>query len=392
MKFLIFDLYGTGAPYLIMQDCKEALRQLGHETKIFNLQEVRKLSKDEIKKQILACGIDFVFTINHIGFTLEFLLALKAVGLPYISWFIDNPFFRINRRLLLHSVSPNCILFTWDKTYIRKIGELGFKNTFYLPIGVNEKIFRKYDLTEVVHYSCDVSFAGASMYSHYQTYYEEGVSDQKTQNIIKQVIDLQSANPMLDVSTVLTEMQEIFNHRIKFENLKLKGTEPFEMCLEEAAASKYRKELIKAISDLDFHLYGDRGWVRLLGANVKYLGLIKRREELAKLYNATKVNLNITKPQSKTSLPMRVFEICACDAFMLSDYKRDLSELFTLDEEIICYRDKEDLRSKILYFLRHPDERAQIAKQAQRRVFEEHTYLRRMKQMIENIRGVFGKV
>jgi spore maturation protein CgeB len=157
------------------------------------------------------------------------------------------------------------------------------------------------------------------------------------------------------------------------------------MCLEEAAASKYRKELIEEIKDFDFRLYGDEGWVDLLGDSGKYFGLIKRREEMAKLYNATKINLNITKPQSKTSLPMRVFEICACGAFVLSDYRRDLSELFVLDEEIVCYRDKKELRDKVNYFLAHPDERIHIAKRAKKRILEEHTYLRRMEQLVERL-------
>jgi spore maturation protein CgeB len=94
--------------------------------------------------------------------------------------------------------------------------------------------------------------------------------------------------------------------------------------------------------------------------------------------------------QMKTTINQRVYDVSACGAFVLSDYRRDLEELFQIDKEVVFYRDKHDLREKVLYFLNHQSEREELSKRARARVLRDHTYEVRMQQLIRIMREIFG--
>jgi spore maturation protein CgeB len=57
---------------------------------------------------------------------------------------------------------------------------------------------------------------------------------------------------------------------------------------------------------------------------------------------------------------------------------------------MVCYRDKEELRELSIYFLKHPEERREIAMKAKKRVLEEHTYFHRIRKLIRFVRETFG--
>jgi spore maturation protein CgeB len=65
--------------------------------------------------------------------------------------------------------------------------------------------------------------------------------------------------------------------------------------------------------------------------------------------------------------------------------KAELKRLFKIDEEMITYSNIEDLRKKIKYYLSHPEEREEIVKRAQQRVYKEHTYKHRFEEIFHII-------
>ena len=81
----------------------------------------------------------------------------------------------------------------------------------------------------------------------------------------------------------------------------------------------------------------------------------------------------------------RVFEAMACGAFVLTDRQKDVVSLFRDGEHLVTYDDDRDLRDKIGYFLRHPEERECIAAAGMREVLNNHTYSHRVKDLFANI-------
>jgi hypothetical protein len=79
---------------------------------------------------------------------------------------------------------------------------------------------------------------------------------------------------------------------------------------------------------------------------------------------------------------MRLYETTGVGTLLLTDWKRNLHELFEPDVEVVTYRTSEECVEKIRYFLEHEEERARIAKAGQARTLREHTYRSRMAELV----------
>lgn len=127
-----------------------------------------------------------------------------------------------------------------------------------------------------------------------------------------------------------------------------------------------RQAIIDRLLDLPVELYG--GWLRKrnrfradLRAHVRGKGLWG--DALVRLYHTSKIVLNISAwdPQEYSGLNLRVFDVPATGAFLLTDYSAELETYYTIGEEIVCFRDIDDLRDKLRYYLTHDNERRAIA-------------------------------
>ena len=81
----------------------------------------------------------------------------------------------------------------------------------------------------------------------------------------------------------------------------------------------------------------------------------------------------------------RTFEYAACRAFQLTTHDERLKALFRDSDEIVFYRDRQDLLEKIRHYLSHHDEREHIAQAAYVRALGDHTWTQRLKQILDKI-------
>jgi len=154
-----------------------------------------------------------------------------------------------------------------------------------------------------------------------------------------------------------------------------------------------RHQLFLKLSDFDFKIWGQEWNLKSpLGRIVQRKGERIMPEEYVKIFSASRINLNLhSSPTHQGVNPHgdfvnpRTFELAACKAFQLVDYRSLLPELFEIGKELITFRDVTELREKIPYFLDRRDERAEIASRAQARVLREHTYAHRMTTMLQTI-------
>ena len=108
-------------------------------------------------------------------------------------------------------------------------------------------------------------------------------------------------------------------------------------------------------------------------------------EEVARIYNSSCIVINVHHSQSVYGSNTRTFEVSACGAFQCTDKVQDLEHLFNLGEELICYRNAKHLAELIKYYLRHPDKRKIIAQKGQKRVLRDHTYQKRMEELMSKL-------
>jgi spore maturation protein CgeB len=112
-------------------------------------------------------------------------------------------------------------------------------------------------------------------------------------------------------------------------------------------------------------------------------------EECVKIYNATKINLNLHSSVETDKLVSggdfinpRTFELAACGAFQLVDRRQLMPEAFAADE-LAVFDSLEELDHKIEYYLNHKDERELTARKGRMRVLKDHTYAARMQKLID---------
>ncbi|MDI6717339.1 MAG: glycosyltransferase, partial [Actinomycetota bacterium] len=82
---------------------------------------------------------------------------------------------------------------------------------------------------------------------------------------------------------------------------------------------------------------------------------------------------------------MRLYEATGAGAFLITDYRDNLNELFEIGKEVEVYRSAEELVEKVKYYLAHDDERKKIAEAGQARTLRDHTWEKRMAELVEII-------
>ncbi len=150
----------------------------------------------------------------------------------------------------------------------------------------------------------------------------------------------------------------------------------------------YRVEMVEAVARLGVRLrvYG-KGWETLDESYQVRQAVAGRAllpaERVARAYQAAHIVLNVHHPQLPQGCNQRTFEAPACGAFSLVDDRAELHRLFAVEEEIAAYRDTEDLAAQIRHYLAHAAERERIAARGRQRVLDEHTYVHRLRWLLE---------
>ena len=104
-------------------------------------------------------------------------------------------------------------------------------------------------------------------------------------------------------------------------------------------------------------------------------------------YNGTKIVLEINRDLYLTNLkvdattPGRAFNSLACRKFTISDYRQTTPQYFDLENELIVFKNIEDLKEKILYYMDALNERERIETNGYKRILSSHTIVYRINEM-----------
>ena len=79
---------------------------------------------------------------------------------------------------------------------------------------------------------------------------------------------------------------------------------------------------------------------------------------------------------------MRLYEATGVGSLLITDHKDNLGELFEIGKEVVAYSNLKEAAEMILYYTAHPEEARVIARAGQERTLKEHTYQRRMEELV----------
>lgn len=130
-----------------------------------------------------------------------------------------------------------------------------------------------------------------------------------------------------------------------------------------------------------FKIWG-LGWKKFI--DNKYIsGEYFPNEKLRVLYSSCKILLNDHWPDMVKMgfINNRIFDALACKTFIISDHSSELEDFF--GDSLAIYSNKDDLDSKIDFYLNNQKRRDEIAETGYKKVINEHTFEKRAKTIME---------
>lgn len=377
------------------KDVEETFKVLGHtmdniEQKLGNY-DIDPAFEVLLRNQLCQVHYDMVFTVNYFAVISNIC---QELGIKYVSWTCDNPLISMYHR----SVFNDCnYIFTFDKTNYLEFKAMGVRHIWYLPLAVDtERVDAVIDgRIEVAGmdkwaYTGDVAFVG-SLYER-NSYdklkdklpeYLQGYFDA----VMEAQLNISGANiiePML-TTDILERLQQYF----KLEKSSEESFSDLGLIFQttvlgfKIAEVQRRRALIELSKHFQVNVYSNSDVSELV--RVRYMGSVDYWSEMPKVFRESKINLNFTIPNIKSGIPLRVWDVLGSKGFLLTNYQAEIPYYFEEGKDLVCFDGVEDLREKVAYYLKHEDERMQIAENGYKKVKEYHTYVHRVSEMLRII-------
>jgi spore maturation protein CgeB len=150
------------------------------------------------------------------------------------------------------------------------------------------------------------------------------------------------------------------------------------------------------LSSLALSLPGVRKafYLDVMPGNPKNIHLIKKNSkpplygfEMFKVLFHSKIGFNYHgQVAGDYAANMRLFEVTGVGSCLITDWKKNLNDLFEIDKEVVAFKSAEECVEKVKWLLNNPKEREAIAKAGQQRVLKDHTLESRVRLLDEIIR------
>lgn len=362
--------------YHAQRESARALRALGHHVISVKLGENGESGDTSSNLNLLLCAIvehrpDMLLSINYTGFDRAHFMdeVLEATGLPTALWFVDNPF--VLAMGWMPPVPEVTSLFSWDRSFVPVLQDLGATSVHHLPLGTDAELFTPGPMRPEHHQA--LGFVGHSL----------GILEGRWG---KRLTAPEMARAQAMAQVLLQDRQRL--HTLVPEPQAPIDRETMVLACACVLASKaYRLECLRALPAYQLSITGDAHWAELI-PGARLLGTTAYGEQLVQTYRDTAVSVNATNLQMPTTVNQRLFDVPAAGGFLITDHQAEMDDLFDVGEEMHTYRDAAELATLARHYLRHPEERAQMVARARDRVLRCHTYAHRMAQMVATMRRI----
>ncbi|MCR5557393.1 MAG: DUF3880 domain-containing protein [Butyrivibrio sp.] len=358
--------------------------------------EEKRVRNDEVfeadfQKKLREEIPDFVFSFNFLPVVSK---VCSKEGIIYVSWIYDNP----ENLLYSYQVINKCnIVCMFDSKQYEIFRKNRIDTVEYLPLAASTKRLDKLipDDEKLRKYGADISFVG-SLYTERKQYYEEiapkldpytlGYLD----GIIRAQLQVDGVNFIEECLTkeIVANIENASNLAVYPDSAETLEYLFANYIVNRQATILERKEILSMIGErfpLKLYTYGQNSVFSPKG--VDNMGPADYFEVMPLVFKCSKINLNITLRSIQHAIPLRCFDILGAGGFLLSNYQVDLERHFVPGEDYVYYSDRNNLMEIIDYYLKHDDERKEIAKNAHDKVAREHTFDVRVKQIVELVKG-----
>ena len=116
----------------------------------------------------------------------------------------------------------------------------------------------------------------------------------------------------------------------------------FEALVTWEATRRYRLSCVVQTLPFAPLIVGDEAWKQLLpreGTDWRWHHELSYYDDLPGFYSCSDVNFNCTSKQMKGAVNQRVFDVPAAGAFLVTDHRAQIEDLFSVGSEVVCYND-----------------------------------------------------
>ena len=374
--------------------CEDAvirgLKELGHTVYEVILEvENKSPSGQEILDAVVMgmekSNADIIFSINYYPALSEIARVYKLL---YYSWIVDAPVLELYSKTIKNRCNR---VFIFDSELYREISVYNPYNIFYLPLASDcdfyQKAIRHASLADVEKYTHNISFVG-SLYTEKCPYDKVKNLSPKISGYLHGIMKAQEKiYGYYFVEELLSD--ELVDEFVKnYDGYYLAGEEDL-LTKKRTLAQFYIGNKITAMERVDtFKYLSEKFEVDIYTASdtkeipkLKNHGTIMTHTQMPIVFNKSTINLNPTSKPIRSGIPLRIFDLLACEGFVLCNYQSDLLNEFLPGEELDIYSSIEELEEKIRYYLSHMDVCREIAHNGYEKVSKYHTYSLRLEQM-----------
>lgn len=385
MNILIYR-YGS----ICEPDIIETFHKLG-----FQVDEETSLIKNKIlsdndciqivSERILQNQYAFVFTINFFPW-LSHLCNLTH--LPYLSLIVDSPVLELYDNAIKN---PCNRIFMFDKASYLDFSDKNPNCIFYLPLATNvtrtNKLFNTTASELKKKYEADISFIGSTYQEkcafnqiklpEYESGYAMGIIEAQLK-----VYGYNFIEEMLSDDFVQKFMKYAQNIDVAANEIPIYRAIVAQHFLSVKVGEQERLRLLKLISEhFDVNMY--------TGSNTSSMPLIHNcgyassLVDMPLIFHKSKINLNITAKSIRSGLSLRIFDVLGCGGFLITNFQSELPDYFEIGKDLVTYESPQDLLDKCSYYLKHEDERIEIANNGYEKVKQFHTWDIRLVQLLQ---------
>lgn len=351
-----------------------------------------RLCSARVAEWILSHPLSFVFTVN---FFPAISYTCNHFKVPYVCWSVDSPVPELFSNALKNEYNR---IFLFDKAQYDFFAPVNPSCIHYLPLATNVKRWEQVILSmteeDYKQYGSDVSFVG-SLYTEkckYDTLVSSGKLSDYTRGFVDGLIESQlhvyGYNFIMDNLTDRV-VSEIASADPQFYH----GADTFMDTDRYLVAHQYigmklaaveRQRTLAALSEhFSVNLYTRSDASTL--PKVHNRGGASTLTEMPKVFQASKINLNMTMRPIETGLSLRVWDVLGCGGFLLTNYQAELPSYFEIGKDLDAYESLPELLEKVQYYLTHEEERIEIAIHGYEKTARLHSYENRLAEMIQMI-------
>lgn len=393
----------------VYPDILDTLKNQGHLFDVLDFSAI-KMSDDEIKtfSKQLECKItskyDAVFSVNYFSYIAE---VCHKLNIQYICYNVDSPLLNMQHPSINYKTNH---IYTFDSKEAKDFNNNGIDTVYYTPLCTNvervqtllnrsQKTAHESDnnlnnqttyffKNSPMQYKYEISFVG-NLYDknryddtmHILPDYLCGYMDAAIEaqlnvnggNLLKNMLTPEIIDMLSQYTDVKASSQSNANLKFHFAT----------SVLAHKTAAKMR---IMALNNLAMKYPGKVHFFTTSDTSPLFPALVthKGADYFTKapfVFAHSKININMTAPNIETGIPLRVFDILGAGGFLITDWREDLKDCFTIGKDLEIYDGLDDLLKKTDYYLKHDEKRTAIARHGLETVRKKHTYNTRLKEI-----------